>query len=210
MMRPQPADFYYPNIMGRILLRAMEEVLGGSGLKAVLNRAGLSNLIQDYPPGDLNREVPFIDISHLVTALEEIYGVREGQGLALRAGRACFKYGLHEFDRLDISSDKNFKLLPLNAKIRQGSKKFADIFNQYTDQRVWVSEDDGRFFWHMQPCPLCWQRHTEYPACHLAVGVIQEALFWVSGGKFYNVEESLCIAKGDAICRIDVEKAPFE
>ena len=35
------------------------------------------------------------------------------------------------------------------------------------------------------------------PVCHLAVGLLQEALYWVSGGKVFNVEEKTCIAAGD-------------
>jgi tetratricopeptide (TPR) repeat protein len=29
------------------------------------------------------------------------------------------------------------------------------------------------------------------------VGILQEALYWVSGGKFYNVVEETCVAQGD-------------
>jgi hypothetical protein len=209
-MREQTAEYYYPNIMGRIMLRALEEILGNSGLNAVLNHSRLSQLIQKYPPSDLNREIPYIDISQIMASLEEIYGERGGQGLAMRSGRACFKYGLREFSQLNILTDKNFRLLPLNTKIREGAKILANTFNEYIDQRVWVSEDEIHFYWHMDNCPLCWQRHTNRPVCHLAVGTLQEALFWVSGGKFYNVEETLCIAKGDPTCRLRVDKAPFE
>jgi predicted hydrocarbon binding protein len=46
--------------------------------------------------------------------------------------------------------------------------------------------------------------------CYLAVGALQEALYWISSGKFFGVEEILCAAKGDPTCSIRVGKEPFE
>jgi len=45
--------------------------------------------------------------------------------------------------------------------------------------------------------------------CHLAVGLLQEALYWVSGGKFFNIEETQCIACGDATCTIMIDQNPM-
>ncbi len=46
MINTHPPIYYYPNKMGRIILLAMEEVLGSNGIRAVLNLANLSHLIQ--------------------------------------------------------------------------------------------------------------------------------------------------------------------
>jgi predicted hydrocarbon binding protein len=43
----------------------------------------------------------------------------------------------------------------------------------------------------------------------LAVGLLQEALYWVSGGKYFHVEEKNCIASGDSTCTIVIEQAPM-
>jgi predicted hydrocarbon binding protein len=43
-----------------------------------------------------------------------------------------------------------------------------------------------------------------------AVGLLQEALYWVSSGKFYNIEELDCIAKGDKACVIAIDKQPLD
>jgi predicted hydrocarbon binding protein len=42
------------------------------------------------------------------------------------------------------------------------------------------------------------------------VGTFQEALFWLSGGKYFIVEEILCIAKGDSTCTFRIDKSPLE
>ncbi len=202
--------FFYPNKIGRIILLAMEEIIGRNGVNAVLNQANLRHLINHYPADNLDREVDFDVVSRIQVALEELYGPRGGRGLALRSGRACLKYGLREFGALFGFTDLSFRLLPLDAKIQKGAQIFSDIFNKYSDQVVQVEEESERFLWKIDRCPVCWDRKTEAPVCHLAVGILQEGLYWVSGGKFYNVEEIECIAKGDVSCIIAIDKQALD
>lgn len=207
---PQLALYYYPNILGQILLRGMEEILGIDGIKAVLTQSEHSHLIDNYPPNNLDRGFGFEDISQIQAALEGIYGKRGAQGLALRAGRACFKYGLHKLVSSESPAEVKFRLLPLPAKIYQGANLFADLFNKYSDQQVWVEEQEEHLLWHVDRCPICWQRQAESPTCYLLVGALQEALFWVSNGKYFNVEETFCIARGDETCTFRIDKTPLE
>ncbi|RPI35274.1 MAG: 4-vinyl reductase [Chloroflexota bacterium] len=210
MTDQSPPNYYYPNKMGRIILMAMEEVLGRNGVNAALNIADLPQFINHYPPNNLDMGLRFDQLSHMQTALERLYGLEGGRGLALRSGRVCFKYGLREFGPLLGCTDLAFRLLPLSAKLRVGSEIFARTFNEFSDQRVRVEETPETFLWHIERCPVCWQRHADHPVCHLAVGILQEALYWVSGGKFFSVEETNCVAKGDPACTIKIDKQPLE
>jgi predicted hydrocarbon binding protein len=103
-------------------------------------------------------------------------------------------------------TDLAFRLAPLENKLRSGAELFADIFNRYTDQKVQVEVKDDHLLWHIQRCPICWNRESNAPVCHLAVGLLQEALYWVSGGKIFRIEETHCIAQGDPACSIRIEK----
>ena len=202
--------YNYPNKMGRIVLLAMEEVLGRSGINAVLSRADLSPLINSYPPNNLDLLFNFQDMSKIQSALEDLYGPLGGRGLALRSGRTAFKYGLREFGALLGITDLAFRLLPLNEKLRTGLRAFANAFNSFSDQRVRLEEAPDCIYWHIERCPVCWGRHTDRPTCDLAVGILQEALQWVSSGKHFLVEETHCIAQGDPTCTIVIEKRPVE
>jgi len=199
-------SYHYPNKMGRIILLAMEEILGRNGINAVLNHTELRQWINNYPPNNLDMAFPFEDLSRIQVGLEEIYGPRAGQGLARRVGQASFKYGLREFGPMFGITDMAFRLLPLPTKLSTGADIFADIFNKFTDQQVRVENTEEKIFWHIERCPVCWQRSTKQPCCNLAVGILQEALYWISGGKFYNVEEVACIAQGDSSCTIVIDK----
>jgi hypothetical protein len=205
---PAPA-YFYPNHMGRIILLALEEIVSRNGVNAILNLAELPDLIDNYPPHNPNLEFPFQTISSLQGALEDMYGPRGGRGVALRVGRACFQYGLREFGPLFGLTDLTFRLLPMHPKLKMGAASFADVFNKYSDQRVALEDQGNRLLWHIERCPLCWERHTETPCCHMAVGVLQESLYWVSGGKYFNVEETHCIASGDSVCTIVIDKTPM-
>jgi hypothetical protein len=205
-----PAAYFYPNNMGRIVLLAMEEVLGRNSLNMVLERAGLHPLISHFPPNNFERQFHFETLGSLQACLETIYGSRSGRGLALRSGRSCFKYGLREFGPLLGLTDTAFRLLPLPEKISRGTHIFAETFNRFSDQQVRVNETKEVIAWQIDRCPVCWGRQTEQPTCHLAVGILDEALYWVSSGKHFRLQETGCIAQGDSSCTIEIIRQPFE
>ncbi len=210
-MKTQTAPtYYYPNKMGRLVLLAMEEIIGRTGINAILNLSGLSQYINNYPPNNLDLQFSFNNLSEILLSLEDLYGARGGQGLALRSGRACLKYGLREFGPFLGVNDLAFRLLPLHMKLRVGAEAFALSFNELTDQVVRLEEEIDRFLWIIERCPLCWNRKADGPACHLAVGILEESLLWVSGGRHFTVEEITCIAAGDPTCTISIDKEPLD
>lgn len=202
-------SYFYPNRMGRIILLSMEEVMGRNGVHAILKLASLHSLLDNYPADNAERAFPFSRVSSLTETLERLYGPHGGRGLALRIGRACFNYGVRQYGVQMGITEMAFRLLPLPAKINAGAKAFAQLFNNFTDQKVRIEENGDTLLWHIERCPLCWERHAQDPVCHLAVGLLQEALYWLSGGKVFNVEERTCIASGDETCTIVIDQSPI-
>ena len=117
--------------------------------------------------------------------------------------------GLQDFGPSAGLTGLDFRLLPLHAKLTAGANSFAAIFNQYTDQRVRVDEDAKRLYWHIERCPICWERRSPDGCCHLATGLLHEALYWASNGRLFSVEEISCRACGDADCTIAIDKTPL-
>jgi len=187
----------------------MEEVMGQNGVNAILKLGTLSSLINNYPPDNNDLQFSFATVTSLTETLERAYGPHGGRGLAIRVGRACFNHGLRQYGTQLGITETAFRLLPLPTKLSTGATAFAGLFNQYTDQRVRIEHEDGKILWHIERCPLCWERKAAEPVCHLAVGLLQEALYWLSGGKVFNVEEQTCIAAGDEICTIVIDKSPI-
>ena len=209
-MDPIPkSGLYYPNKIARLALTAIEDVMGKNGLNAILNLAGLSHMIDNYPPDNLERHFDFADFSAINGALEEMYGPRGGRGLALRAGRAVFSEGLRNFGALAGAGDLAFKVLPLSAKLHIGLPAMAKIFTTTSDQHSTVEDKGDRYNYIMHKCPVCWGRTSDRPACFMAVGLLQEGLKWVSGGREFRVVQTTCHASGDPTCNIDIFKEPI-
>jgi len=206
----QKSGLYYPNKFGLIILKSLEEVMGRNGLNAILNLAGLSQYIENYPPDNLEKQFDFAEVSALGIALEEMYGPRGGRGLALRAGRATFADALKNFGALAGVADLAFVVLPLQAKLRIGIPAMAKIFSQLSDQETTVEERETEFIYTIHKCPVCWGRHgDDHPVCFIAVGLLQEGLKWVSGGHEFRVNESKCVAMGDPVCEFVIQKEPI-
>lgn len=210
-MEPIPkSGYFYPNRLARIIIEALEDVMGKNGLHAILNLAHLSNVIDNYPPENLERAFDFSDFSSISIALEEMYGPRGGRGLALRAGRAGFAEGLRNFGAMAGAGDLAFKVLPLNAKLKIGVPAMAKIFSQMSDQDTTVEDLGEVYHYTIHRCPVCWGRTGEdRPVCFIAAGVLQEGLKWVSGGSEFRVDEAKCIAMGDEVCMFIIQKEPI-
>jgi predicted hydrocarbon binding protein len=205
----QKSGLYYPNKFGLITIKSLEEVMGKNGLNAILNLAGLNYYIENYPPDNLDKGFDFIELSAIGSALEEMYGPRGGRGLAQRAGRAVFMEGLRNFGALAGAGDLAFKILPLSTKLRLGVPAMAKIFSTTSDQLSTVEEQQDHFIYTIHRCPVCFGRHTDKPCCHIATGLLQEGLKWLSGGREFRVIETHCIAVGDKTCDFNIYKEPI-
>jgi predicted hydrocarbon binding protein len=209
MIEQVSQNYYYPNLMGRSLLRALEEIIGKQGLVALISAAELPEWIESLPPKNLERQFDFDHISRLQATLEKLYGTQCGQGLALRSGRVFFNSLQREFGAQIGLKDNEFLLLPQVKKLQRGLQMLASTFNRYSDQQVRLV-DGEQLAWVVDRCPLCWQRHTHAPDCHLMVGFIQEAMYWISGGRQFHVEEKTCLAAGDPSCTLTIDRVPIE
>jgi len=207
--RIEPSGYYYTNMIVRFTLEAMEEIMGKNGLNAILNLAGLSHLIDNYPPANLKKEFEFADFSALMGALEEMYGPRGGRGLQLRAGRVGFARGGQKMGAMVGVGDLAFKVLPLAVKLKAGLPAMAKVFSQFSDQKSTV-EDRGEYYaYSMNPCPVCWGRTADRPICFAGKGLLEEGLHWVSGGRKFRVDEIECVAMGGESCTYAIYKEPI-
>ncbi len=209
MEKIEKCGLYYPNRIALIYLEAMEDVMGRNGLVAALRIAGLEELIDNYPPSNLDKAFDFADYSGINGALEEIYGPRGGRGLALRAGRASFARGLRDFGALAGVGSAAFKILPLSTKLKIGVPSMAKIFTQFSDQHSTVEDVGEDYLYHIHKCPVCWGRQADRTICFAAVGLLQEGLKWVSGGREFRVEETQCVAAGAELCSFRIQKEPI-
>ena len=204
------SGYYNSNRFVRIFLESMKEIVGVNGVNTILNYANLSSLIDNFPPDNLDRAFDFAHFSMINQALEEIYGIRGGRGLALRVGRIMFDDVLKEYGAHAGVSDPAFKVLPLQTKIWNGLKAMAQVFSEKSDQVSAVENLDDVYLYKIMKCPICWGRtEQDHPVCYCMVGLLQEGLNWVSGGKEFKIKETKCIASGNDACEFEIHKEPI-
>jgi len=204
MSQPASQIPHFPNRLARDYLCALEEVIGEEALHSLFHTTGLPYSSDNLPPKDMQRQVSFADISRLEAALDELYGEQCGRGVSLRSGRAFFNNMLRDFTAILGLNDTTYRTQPLPHKIKNGLNNLATFFNQHSGQDIRVEVGDN-ITWINPGCPLCWQRTANKPICHTTVGFLQEAMFWISGGKNYAIDEIECIANGHAACVLQIK-----
>lgn len=206
----EKSGYYYPNLIARIYLEAIEEVMGTNGIKALLRLANMPHLIDNYPPRNLSKEFDFADFAQLNEAMETMYGPRGGRALSLRAGRKSFDQGLKNFGPMVGVADMTFRMLPLKLRMKIGLGAMAKAFSSTSDQISYVVEKDDHFLYVIERCPVCWGRHSDSPICNAAMGIILEGLNWGTGGLRFKTAEVSCIARGDPACNFTISKEPID
>ncbi len=207
---PVNARYFYPNRMGRILLLSMKKELGAEQVLNVLRTAWHERLLSTMPLGNFEKRFPFETVSAMQSATEDVFGVRAGRQINHRVGRGTLELGLKDFDPLLGIADLPMRLMPLGMKFRVGLDVFARVFNQFSDQVVKLSETEQHHLWIIERCPVCWGRRTDDVCCHLAGGLLEEAIFWGTGGRRFHIEEVSCIAAGGPTCTFRIDKRPLD
>ncbi|MBI4928855.1 MAG: hypothetical protein HY835_13890 [Anaerolineae bacterium] len=185
--------------MHKVLLEGVKEIVGAQEAVALLKRAGKSSCAQAGLP--LNRvNAVFI----------EQYGAQSGQGVALRAGRAVFKHGLNRWGEQAGITGMDYRLLPAPKRVRAGLQIMAGIFTLSTGLNVEISEEEQAWIWRVDSCAGDQDLHASAPMCFMVVGILQEFMGWVSGGKYYRITETRCTYAGAPTCTFRIEKKALE
>lgn len=210
-MSDQPyQEYYYPNLWARLVLVSAEEILGEKGIAALLNLAGLPELIGNYPPENVHKEFPFTSIAKIQKAFWIMLGSRGARVFATRAGEQTLRYGLNQFGAVARAAQAAMRIGSLESRIRVGVEFFAKFFNTVSDQKVRVEEDENYWYWIIERCPMCWNQKAEEPMCHLGVGVLQAAAAWATDGMRFRVGPTQCIGMGAKEGIIQIEKPKRE
>jgi predicted hydrocarbon binding protein len=211
-MDPIPKSGHFlPKRFARFTLFALEELLEEEGMQGLLEVAHLSELSDNYPAASLESAFDFSDFSALMLGLEDLYGARGGRGFALRAGRAAFAKGLKDFGALTGGTNKALALLPMSGRIKIGLPFMTKVFNSISDQRSRYEQSEQGYEYIIHRNPACWGRSgADKAVCYFQVGLLEEAMKHISGGREFRVDEAECKAAGDDVCRFIIQKEPIE
>jgi predicted hydrocarbon binding protein len=204
-----PEERMMPNDALRLFFLAIEEVMGKEGMKAALRGAKLDSYIDNYPPKNLELGVKFSDYGKAEQAIEDFYGPRGAKAMLLRVGRATFNYGMKEQSTVLGLAGQALKLMPLpmTAKMKLLLEQMAAAGNKTVNQPVRLEENADSFTLIYDFCMCQFRPKHQMPCCYITVGLLSEAMRWLTD-KNFGIQEITCMNLGGDACRYRIPKTP--
>ena len=189
----------------RVILLAIDDVVGPHGTAAILRQAGLAQYIDNYPPSDSaygGHQLRYM--SQINRALFDIYGRRGARAILQREGRGRARNGIEENGRVAGAPKLAAKLLPRRTKVKLTLDTAAREYSEQLGTHVSIAEEGDVFFWQDPQCGNCIDWQSEQPVCFTTVGFIHGLVAWILEDEDFKVEEVACRAAGAAACRYRV------
>ena len=189
----------------RVILLAVEDVVGKHGTATVLRQANLPQYIDYCPPSNMERGGHRLEyLSRINRALFDIYGRRGARAILQRSGRSRAADAIAENGVLANATKLAVKLLPRRTKVKLVLDTVAREYGEQLGTPVKI-EDDGEFFyWQDSHCGSCMGWQSEQPVCFTNVGFVHGLVAWILDSDECKVEEIECRAAGAPACKYRV------
>jgi len=187
----------HSSLSAQIFFEGAQVLFGAQLLERITARISPSSSLPDNVQGFL-------------MALEDVYGICGGRGLAFRIGQAAFPYVVKHVTSEAGFEDKEFHLLPPGRRLGSGLRILAQEIGREWEQAIVVSETPGYWVWRVQDCPACLGRRSDAPCCYVLAGMLQAYMTWAGGGRYYQVKEVQCQALGDSVCIFEIANKPLD
>lgn len=199
----------------RAALEAIEEIAGEKALNVMLRSAGLERAIGEKPPDNLSFDAGYIfrDYSNLNHAIIQFYG-QAAKVHTIRIGRRSARWMIENHPLFGFAGVA-FKVMPRTQALRMSLNNTAEGFRKlyrtvHFDINIKLVEEEDRFVWSSPDCPCCVGKHANSPICWIWTAGFIEGGSFVTGGRTLDVQQTTCIAAGDAECTWTVSKTPLE
>ncbi len=203
------SGFLYPNLFVRIMLLAVEDVAGVNGVKAILNMAGQKDLIDNYPPANMEPAIDVARYSMIMAAIDDLYGDKGGQILAMRAGNANFQVASKMMGDLPGFSVVELENRSIEERAEAGLCLVRTVITGEKTTSIPRTED-GQFLYAVKNCPICYGRTTSTPRCFLTAGLLQASIRWATGGLEFDVKHVRSHSSGNPTCDYIIPVTPIE
>ncbi len=191
-----------------------------SGLNEIIGRKELSRLMEteangEMPggPAEVENAVLYLrekGIHRLQDRMEKKFGKKELHGLLLRSGRASCKFFVRQYGPEMQVTSSEYRLLPTKKRLLKGLKAAAGLCAELFQKEICVVDDGDCWIWQET------QRENEAasdPGCpefFFIIGLLQEYLSWLSGGKSFQVKRAEIGGHVEGVDRLLISKEPLE
>jgi predicted hydrocarbon binding protein len=197
------ADMMIVDAYMRWAIEAARKIIGEDALESVLHDAKLDRFIDHPPSGEMiATDVTFGDYANFNAALLnqfQLYGKKVVKDVGQESAQMALTFQRSLFNMATVTAAK---LFPTPVQLKVGLSAMMAGFRTLYKQRAGETfegrvEDRGEHFaFVVETCPFCAGKQSE--SC---IGWLWEAVIEESGrqtwGKFFDVVETECRAKGD-------------
>ena len=192
----------------RVVLLGIEEIIGGNGLKSVLNYSELTKYIDNLPPNDTEKGGPRIsEATKLEMAVEEVFGNQGARAILFQVGRMIAKQGLDANPDVAEAAQSAFTTMSEHDRAKTILTYAADAVSKQLNTETWVEEDGGCILVKDKAASYCFDRKSDMPVCHPISGFWSGLVDWAVGNKEWKAQETGCMAMGEPFCTCRVYKA---
>ncbi len=206
------ADFLIIDAYIRWALLAAEEVIGKSGMTAVLRQIGLERLIDHYPPEVLQATggLKYADYANLNCGLLNFFG-RAGKSMNMRVGRISARHAIAvQSDIYGLAALVASKILPVSTQIKLGLEAMQNGYRRLMPHvRLRIEDRGDKWAYITETCTMCAGKEATDHICWTFSGILQELLRWQTGKEF-EIDEVQCRAQSGPVCVWEIHKKPKE
>jgi hypothetical protein len=198
------------NRVSQLVLSGLKEIIGVSELAKIVSRIVHGEKATSQ---EINHEIPDVpdcDLEKMQVIMENQFGQKGMQGLMVRSGRASCKFFVKEYGSSMKVTSMEYRLLPSKKRLMIGLQAAAGLWSELFTAKISVVDQGDYWVWQetepekKNSCPHLSQN------CYFTIGLIQEYLSWMSGGKVFSVKKADPRVQEQVISCLRINKQPID
>lgn len=201
----------YSNDVGRLFLSGLNEIIGKEDLQGMLGSGPQpgSKEISDFKKTDVKNQST-IDLGKIQEVLAKKLSSTELRGLLLRCGRASCKFFVKQYGPEMQVTSIEYRLLPSKKRLMRGLKAAAGLWGDLFERNVSVTDEGDQWLWQENRSQHGVQNERPVGDSYFTMGLLQEYLSWLSGGKTFCVKLKEGTSSRTDGCSLHITKQPIE
>ena len=199
----------YSQRMAWVMIEGWKTVVGAKQLEKVAFQARKITVEMGKPSSPLvgTTTAEIVAGQHI---LEGLFGPRGAIGIARRAGMAAFRPFLHAYAREAGFEELEFRLMPPRRKMLTGLRAMAGLLTREGFPPIHIRETERGIIWSMRLNQDDLKDNNRQSLCQFFIGLLQEYLGWISGGKFFVLDELTPVNGNEMVCAIRIDPRPLD
>jgi hypothetical protein len=150
------------------------------------------------------------DLGLVKSAMEKKFGKKELQGILVRTGRASCKFFVKQYGPGMQVTSKEYRLLPSKKRLTKGLTAAAVQCSELFKKEISVVDEGDHWIWQENDTNSGSRPYLVDQDCFFMIGLLQEYLAWLSGGKAFSVKQAEKTDLTGGACCLTISKQPIE